>query len=316
MSSNRDIREFHLFAGIGGGIYGGQLLGHKCVAGVEIDEFCQKILKQRQKDGWMDEFEIHGDLRALQGKPFKGKFDVLCGGFPCQAFSNAGLKKGFDDTRGTLFFDIMQIVRMRKPKVLFLENVRNLVGHDGGKTFKVIKESIESEGYSFNYKVIDASPLVPQKRLRCYMVCVRDKGKFKFPTIRGKEKKLKSILEENVSDSYTISDGLWAGHQRRTKANLARGTGFTAFTADVEKPAHTLVARYYKDGKECLIPQQGKNPRMLTPRECARLQGFPETFILPKTKSKAYKQMGNSVAVPVLKRIARNIFDQILKESR
>lgn len=308
---NPKFRFIDLFAGIGGFRLAMQEFGGECVFSSEWDKNAQETYVKNYGE------TPYGDITKQSVKDaIPDQLDVLCGGFPCQAFSNAGLKKGFDDTRGTLFFDIMQIVRMRKPKVLFLENVRNLVGHDGGKTFKVIKESIESEGYSFNYKVIDASPLVPQKRLRCYMVCVRDKGKFKFPTIRGKEKKLKSILEENVSDSYTISDGLWAGHQRRTKANLARGTGFTAFTADVEKPAHTLVARYYKDGKECLVPQQGKNPRMLTPRECARLQGFPETFILPKAKSKAYKQMGNSVAVPVLKRIARNIFDQILKEGR
>ena len=116
------------------------------------------------------------------------------------------------------------------------------------------------------------------------------------------------------SDTYTISDNLWAGHQRRTRTNLERGAGFTAYTANLDEPSHTLVARYYKDGKECLVPQKGKNPRMLTPRECARLQGFPENFILPRSRSAAYKQMGNSVAVPVLKRIAECIDEQALKE--
>ena len=124
---------------------------------------------------------------------------------------------------------------------------------------------------------------------------------------------LRSILERDVPEQFTISDGLWAGHQRRTKTNLARGTGFTAFTANLDEPSHTLVARYYKDGKECLIPQEGKNPRLLTPRECARLQGFPEDFRLPSSRSVAYKQMGNSVAVPVLQRIAECIDNQILK---
>ena len=212
-----------------------------------------------------------------------------------------------------MFFDIIQIVRAHRPRVLFLENVRNLVNHDKGRTFNIIKEAIERAGYSFNYRVIDASPLVPQKRLRCYMVCVRDGGKFVFPEISGTPLPLRSILEKNVSEQFTISDNLWAGHQRRTRKNLARGAGFTAFTANLDEPAHTLVARYYKDGKECLIPQDGRNPRLLTPRECARLQGFPEDFILPSSRSVAYKQMGNSVAVPVLRRIAECIDNQILK---
>lgn len=144
------------------------------------------------------------------------------------------------------------------------------------------------------------------------MVCVKDNQPFLFPTVEGPEIPLSSALEHDVPDLYTISDSMWAGHQKRTERNLARGTGFTAFTADITKPAHTLVARYYKDGKECLIPQEGKNPRMLTPRECARLQGFPEEFILPESKTVAYKQMGNSVAVPVLKIIAQSIFNQLL----
>ena len=190
---------------------------------------------------------------------------------------------------------------------MFLENVRNLVNHDGGRTFDVIRQSIENEGYSFSYKLIDASPLVPQRRVRCYMVCLRNGVKFEFPEIKGAPLPLRSILDGNVSDDYTISDNLWAGHQRRTRTNLARGAGFTAYTANLDEPSHTLVARYYKDGKECLIPQEGKNPRMLTPRECARLQGFPENFILPRSRSAAYKQMGNSVAVPVLERIAEYI---------
>jgi len=296
-----------LFAGVGGFRLAMQKYGGECVFSSEWDKFAQ--------DTYLCNYgEVpFGDITKDEIKSvIPESFDVLCAGFPCQAFSNAGLKKGFDDARGTLFFDILQIVRMRRPKVLFMENVRNLVGHDGGKTFRVIKDSIEAEGYSFYHEVIDASPLVPQKRLRCYMVCVRDGGEFEFPRIRGKEKPLKSILEKNVSAQFTISDALWEGHKRRTAANLARGTGFTAFTVDINKPAHTLVARYYKDGKECLVPQQGKNPRMLTPSECARLQGFPKKFVLPVSKSKAYKQMGNSVAVPVLERIAGAVCSQVL----
>ena len=309
-----------LFAGVGGFRLAMQGCGGRCVFSSEWDRAAQDTYARNYGE------RPFGDITKDETKAaIPETFDVLCGGFPCQPFSLAGVsartslnkKHGFEDkTQGTLFFDIMQIVRRHHPKVLFLENVKNLVNHDEGRTFKVIKESIESEGYSFNYRVIDASPLVPQKRLRCYMVCVRDGGKFSFPKIEGEERKLSTILEKDVPESFTISDGLWAGHQRRTQNNLARGTGFTAFTADVNKPAHTLVARYYKDGKECLIPQKGKNPRMLTPRECARLQGFPEWFILPTVKSKAYKQMGNSVAVPVLREIAKCICSQVLENER
>lgn len=305
-----------LFAGVGGFRLAMQEYGGKCVFSSEWDLAAQETYCRNYGE------TPYGDITKESTKAaIPRDFDVLCAGFPCQPFSLAGVsarmslnkKHGFEDkTQGTLFFDIIQIVRTHRPKVLFLENVRNLVNHDEGRTFQVIKESIEHEGYSFTYSVIDASPLVPQKRVRCYMVCVRDNGKFTFPKVEGPEKKLATILEESPSDSFTLSDRLWAGHKRRTQTNIARGTGFTAFTAELDKPAHTLVARYYKDGKECLIPQRGKNPRMLTPRECARLQGFPEWFLLPSSKSKAYKQMGNSVAVPVLKVIANQICKQVL----
>ena len=306
-----------LFAGIGGFRLALQECGGKCVFSSEWDAAAQDTYYRNYGE------YPYGDITKESTKAaIPDRFDILCAGFPCQPFSLAGVsarvslnkEHGFaDKTQGTLFFDIIQIVKKHHPKVLFLENVRNLVNHDEGRTFKVIKESIEHEGYSFNYRVIDASPLVPQKRLRCYMVCIRDGGKFEFPEITGTPLPLRSILEENVPEQFTISDNLWAGHQRRTSKNLARGTGFTAFTANLDEPSHTLVARYYKDGKECLIPQEGKNPRLLTPRECARLQGFPENFILPSSRSIAYKQMGNSVAVPVLRRIAECIDEQILK---
>ena len=297
-----------LFAGVGGFRLAMQSVGGKCVFSSEWDKAAQRTYYDNYGD------YPFGDITKKETKNFiPEKIDVLCGGFPCQPFSMAGKKQGFlNETQGTLFFDILQIVRERKPKVIFLENVRNLVGHDEGKTFSIIQNAIKAEGYSFQYKIIDASPLVPQKRVRCYMVCARDDKKFLFPEITGSEIPLSAALEKDVSDTFTISDNMWAGHQKRTERNLARGTGFTAHTADITKPAHTLVARYYKDGKECLIPQDGKNPRMLTPRECARLQGFPEDFILPESKTVAYKQMGNSVAVPVLKKIAECIVKQLL----
>lgn len=297
-----------LFAGVGGFRLAMQSVGGRCVFSSEWDKAAQRTYYDNYGD------YPFGDITKREIKDFiPEKIDVLCGGFPCQPFSRAGKKQGFlNETQGTLFFDILQIIQERKPKVIFLENVRNLVVHDEGKTFSVIQNAILAEGYSFQYQIIDASPLVPQKRVRCYMVCVKDNKPFTFPEITGPEIPLSSALEHNVPSTYTISDNMWAGHQKRTKRNLARGTGFTAHTADIKRPAHTLVARYYKDGKECLIPQDGKNPRMLTPRECARLQGFPEEFILPESKTVAYKQMGNSVAVPVLKKIAECIVKQLL----
>lgn len=305
-----------LFAGVGGFRLAMQSVGGGCVFSSEWNESAQKTY-------FANYGEVpFGDITRPETKAMiPGGFDVLCAGFPCQPFSRAGVSArvalnratGFqDETQGTLFFDVLSILKQHRPKVAFLENVRNLVSHDGGRTFKIIRASIEELGYSFHWKLIDASPLVPQKRVRCYMVCVRDGGSFEFPDISGPSIPLRSALENHPDKSYTISDGLWLGHQKRTTRNLERGAGFTAFTADLDKPAHTLVARYYKDGKECLIPQFGRNPRMLTKREAARLQGFPEEFRLPESKTETYRQMGNSVAVPVLGKIAEQIVAQTL----
>lgn len=303
-----------LFAGIGGFRIAMQELGGACVFSSEWDPYAKRT------------YEVNfgevpfGDIRKISEDDIPDH-DILCAGFPCQPFSLAGVSArnslntahGFAcETQGTLFFDIARIIRAKRPRIAFLENVKNLVGHDGGKTFSVIKNTIEQLGYSFNYKVIDSSSLVPQRRLRCYMVCVRNTEQpFDFPEIQGPPLPLNSVLEKKVDPSFTISDKLWEGHQRRTKRNLARGTGFTAFCADLEKPSNTIVARYGKDGKECLIPQEKGNPRMLTPRECARLQGFPESFIIPHAKTTSYRQFGNSVAIPVIRRISERIVREL-----
>lgn len=247
--------------------------------------------------------------------------NILFAGFPCQPFSSAGVsarisfgkQHGFScDTQGTLFFDILRVVDSKRPDILFLENVKNLERHDSGRTFKVIKDSIESHGYHFSYKIISSSSVVPQRRVRCYMVCVRkDIGdKFSFPEFTGDDLPLSSILEKEVDDKYTISDRLWQGHIARSKRNVERGTGFTAYTANLDKPSNTIVARYGKDGKECLIPQKDRNPRMLTPAECLRLFGFPCSFVLPDAKTTAYRLMGNSVVVPVISKLVRHIVKQ------
>lgn len=308
--SIQKFKFIDLFAGIGGFRLAMQSIGGVCQFSSEWDKFAQ--ITYETNFGEVPE----GDIRPISEKDIP-EHDVLCGGFPCQPFSLAGVSArnalntahGFDcEIQGTLFFDIARIVAEKRPKIVFLENVKNLVNHDKGKTFSVIQKTMLKLGYSFNYQLINAECVVPQKRVRCYIVCLRDTSeKFEFPTFEGEPQPLKLILDKKVEAEYTISDRLWAGHQRRTITNLERGTGFTAFCVDINKPANTLVARYGKDGKECLIPQEGKNPRMLTPRECARLQGFPENFHIPVAKTAAYKQFGNSVALPVVKKIADKI---------
>lgn len=313
-----------LFAGIGGFRLALQSVGGLCAFTSEWDKSAKKTYEKNYGE------LPFGDISFFSGAERSEEFvkkiipdhDVLAAGFPCQPFSHAGvsarnsrgLKHGFEcETQGTLFFDIMRIAHAKMPKVLFLENVKNIVGHRKGETFKVIRNSIDELGYEFRYKVIDSSPLVPQRRNRCYMVCFRKdlNVDYEFPEIAGEPLALGSILEESVSDIYTISDKLWQGHINRTNRNLERGAGFTAHAADISRPSNTLVARYGKDGKECLIPQEGKNPRMLTPRECARLQGFPESFRLPEARTPAYKQFGNSVAVPVVQVLAKSIVERL-----
>lgn len=313
---NPTFRFIDLFAGIGGVRLGFQNAGGACVFSSEYDRSAQRTYKLNHGD------VPFGDITKIDEKSIPSH-DVLLAGFPCQPFSHAGVsartavgkKHGFlCDTQGTLFFDVMRIIESKSPKVIFLENVRNLERHDQGRTFQTIKDSIERSGYHFSYKIIDSSSLVPQRRVRCYIVGVRkDIGNFfEFPEISGEPLPLRSILEHNVDDIYTISDKLWKGHIDRTRRNVERGTGFTAFTANLEKPSKTIVARYGKDGKECLIPQIGKNPRMLTQRECARLQGFPEQFEAASSRTPAYKQFGNSVVVPVITKLAIKIKKDLL----
>lgn len=318
------FRFIDLFAGIGGFRLGLQSIGGQCVFSSEWDRPAADTYYRNYGE------LPFGDIRKFSSESVSDQdldklipdHDVLAAGFPCQPFSHAGVsartavgkEHGFKcNTQGTLFFDIMRIVSVKKPKVLFLENVKNIQRHDGGRTFEIIKESIQDLGYVFDFRIIDASVMVPQRRKRCYMVCVRNdlKTEFAFPDFVGEPLALRTILEKNPDPIYTISDRLWNGHIQRTERNLQRGTGFTAFTADLDKPSNTLVARYGKDGKECLVPQEGKNPRFLTPRECARLQGYPDNFILPKSKTPAYKQFGNSVAVPVIAALAKSIYEVI-----
>ncbi len=257
-----------------------------------------------------------GDIHEIKSSELP-EFDILCGGFPCQPFSIAGVSKkkslnkphGFEDqAQGTLFFEIIRLLKERKPAAFFLENVKNLERHDKGKTFKVIRGALEELCYSFYYKVVDGALLVPQHRERVYMVGFRDRTlDFVFPDIQDTHPKFKDILEHSIPEKYTLTDHLWEYLQNYAKKHKEKGNGFGFGLANLEGVTRTLSARYYKDGSEILIPQIGKNPRRLTPRECARLMGFPETFKIKVSDTQAYKQFGNSVVVPVVEKIAKQV---------
>lgn len=295
-----------LFAGIGGIRLGFEQTGKvQTVFSSEIDKFAIKTYKANFND------TPHGDITEIDAETIPDH-DILVGGFPCQAFSQAGLKKGFEDTRGTLFFHIARILKEKQPHAFLLENVKNLRSHDKKNTLNTIMKTLDEIGYNAQYKVLKARDFgVPQNRERIYIVGFRkdiNETDFKYPAPLNIQTRLGDILEPNVNEKYTISDKLWQGHQRRKTKHKAAGKGFgyTLFNAD-SPYTNTISARYYKDGSEILIEQENKNPRSLTPREAARLQGFPDDFIITVSDSQAYKQFGNSVAVPVVRAIAENI---------
>lgn len=304
-----------LFAGIGGIRIPFQELGGKCVFTSEWDKFSQKTY--HANFGEMPA----GDITKIEASSIPD-FDILLGGFPCQPFSQAGLHKGFEDTRGTLFFEIERIIQEKRPKAFLLENVKQLKGHDGGRTFRVIMEHLHALNYYAEAKVLKAADFgVPQIRERIYIVGfdkefydLPENYSFAFPDPLNVQTRVGDILQKNVDEKYTISDKLWEGHQRRKveNRNAGKGFGFSLFNEDSPYTS-TISARYYKDGSEILIEQPGQNPRKLTPRECARLQGFPDQFVIPVSDAQAYKQFGNSVAVPVIRAIASRIREEMIK---
>lgn len=293
-----------LFAGTGGIRIPFDEIGGQCVFSSEWDKFAQKTYAANFG-------EIpQGDITKIDPKNIPA-FDVLMGGFPCQPFSNAGLKKGFEDTRGTLFFNIAQIIDYHKPRVVFLENVKGLLSHNKGNTFATIKRILEEMGYKVYHKVHNAKDFgVPQNRQRIYIVAIRDDIDYDFQFARplGVPTRVGDILDKDVDPKYTISDRLWAGAQRRKKEHQAKGNGFGYGMVNEESPyTNTISARYYKDGSEILIEQKGKNPRKLTPREAARLQGYPENYVIPVSDVQAYKQFGNAVAIPAIRSVAQQL---------
>jgi DNA (cytosine-5)-methyltransferase 1 len=312
MSINKKhFRFIDLFAGVGGLRIPFEAQG-ECVFTSEKDSSARHVYSENFNEKLED---IDTDISEL-GEHIPDSFpehDLLLAGFPCQPFSHAGLRKGFDDIRGTLFFSIASIVEARRPKVVLLENVRGLKGHDHGFTFRKIKETIEGLGYVFHSKVLNARDFgLPQNRNRLFMVCLRDdlQGAFDFefpkPTHVREELRVGDFLDSNVDARFTISDKLWEGHKRRKTLNAKNGKGFgyQLFNEDSHYVA-TISARYYKDGSEVLIEQKGENPRKLTPNEARRLQGFPEDFKLPNSEVQAYRQFGNAVPVNVIHALAK-----------
>ncbi len=303
-----DFKFIDLFAGIGGIRIGFESINGECVFSSEWDKHAQKTYEANFG-------EIpYGDITKIDEAQIPD-FDILVAGFPCQPFSHAGLKMGFEDSRGTLFFDIARIVKFHKPKVVFLENVKGFKNHDKGNTFKVVCNTLEETGYTVYSKVLNARDFgVPQNRERIYIIAFLEKVSFCFPEPLKKVVRLGDILEREVDVKYTISDRLWAGHQRRKREYINKGNGFgySLFNENSEYTS-TISARYYKDGSEILIEQSKKNPRKLTPKEASRLQGFPEHYEIPCSDLQAYKQFGNSVAVPVIKALAESIKEALKK---
>lgn len=310
-----------LFAGIGGMRIAFERAGGHCVYSNEWNKYSQQTYFANFGE------QPEGDITKVSASSIPDH-DILVAGFPCQPFSIAGVSKknslgratGFEDkTQGTLFFDVCRILKEKRPKAFMLENVKNLYSHDKGRTFKVILESLEELNYSVFYSVLDGQNYVPQHRERIIIVGFDRKkyGKniqFNFDlTPRFPKPVMRDILDEDVDEKYTLSDKLWTYLQNYAAKHKAAGNGFGYGIAPLDGVSRTISARYYKDGSEILIEQEGKNPRRLTPRECARLQGFPDDFRIPVSDTQAYRQFGNSVVVPLMENVAKLIVKEIEK---
>ncbi|WP_223804982.1 DNA (cytosine-5-)-methyltransferase [Phocaeicola plebeius] len=314
-----------LFAGMGGFRLAMQAQGGKCVFSSEWNKYAQKTYLAN-----FGEMPF-GDITKEMTKSYiPQNFDVLCAGFPCQPFSIAGVSKkkslgretGFKDkTQGTLFFDVADIISRHRPKAFFLENVKNLMSHDKGNTFKVIKGTLEELRYSLHYLVMDGQTYVPQHRERIMIVgfdqdIFHGKERFAFPEQKQSTRSIKEILNPDIDEKYTLSDKLWNYLQNYAEKHRAKGNGFGFGMVDLNGISRTLSARYYKDGSEILIPQTGgKNPRRLSPRECARLMGYPDEYRLNQVSDvQAYKQCGNSVVVPLITAVSEQLVKTMLND--
>lgn len=325
-----------LFAGIGGMRMAFESLGCKCVFTSEWNKYS----RQTYLANFACDHEIAGDITQVNEGDVP-EHDILLAGFPCQPFSIAGVSKknalgqphGFAcKTQGNLFFDVARIIRYHRPKAFLLENVKNLERHDRGRTFHIIRDTIQELGYTFDWKVIDARNWVPQHRERIFIAGFRTDCGFTFDGLElpgpDRAPKLSSILhpqngseepeppytdgrKARVAGKYTLTDHLWRYLQDYAEKHRSRGNGFGFGLVGPGDTARTLSARYYKDGSEVLVRQRGKNPRRLTPRECSRLMGFDEPgkvpFEIPVSDTQAYKQFGNAVVVPVVRAVAEYI---------
>ncbi len=333
------FRFIDLFAGIGGLRRGFSAIGGQCVFTSEWNKYAQLTYRANYQDG--ADHPLAGDITALPADEVP-PHDVLLAGFPCQPFSIAGVSKknalgrahGFAcEAQGTLFFDVARLIARHRPRAVLLENVKNLVSHDKGNTFRVIRETLESElGYKVHARVIDAKSFVPQHRERIFLACFREDNDFDFRALALPEPRtgprLGTILHPEdgseepdghytggplaeVAPRYTLTDHLWTYLQNYAARHRAAGNGFGFGLCGPAHVARTLSARYYKDGSEILIQRREGNPRRLTPRECARLMGFEKpgesAFRIPVSDTQAYKQFGNSVVVPVVEAVARHM---------
>lgn len=323
-----------LFAGIGGIRTAFERIGGQCVYTSEWDKYAQKTYAAN----FPISHEIYGDITTVAESDIPDH-DVLLAGFPCQPFSIAGVSKknalgkqhGFlDETQGTLFFDVARIIKAKQPRAFLLENVKNLQSHDKGRTFDVIKRTLKEElGYHIHWKVIDAAHFLPQHRERILIAGFREPTGFDWAALKLPEKnriKLETILHKTdgsepqlpwdeerffdhknnrINAKYTLTDHLWNYLQAYAEKHRLKGNGFGFGLVTGKDVTRTLSARYYKDGSEILVKQSRKNPRRLTPRECARLMGLPDTFKIPVSDTRAYKQFGNCVAVPVIAEVAK-----------
>ena len=315
---NPKFKFIDLFAGIGGIRLAYQNLGGNCVFTSEWDTYSKKTYEANFGE------VPFGDITQIDEKDIPDH-DILLGGFPCQPFSIAGVSKknalgrahGFlDETQGTLFFDIARILKHKRPKTFMLENVKNLISHDKGNTFKVIQNALKELDYTIYFKVLDGKHFVPQHRERIIIVgfdneYFKHQETFEFPKMSDKKYAIRDILLPEVDPKYTLSDKLWSYLQAYAQKHKEKGNGFGFGLTDLNGISRTMSARYYKDGAEILIPQKGKNPRRLVPRECARLQGFPDKFVIPVSDNQAYKQFGNSVVSPLMQAVGQNILKEI-----
>jgi DNA (cytosine-5)-methyltransferase 1 len=311
----RQYRFIDLFCGIGGFRIAFERQGAKCVFSSDYDKFSQISYEANYGE------KPYGDIHSIEVGDIPSH-DILCGGFPCQPFSIAGVSKknslgrahGFDDAKqGNLFFAIADIIAHHKPSAFVLENVKNLRSHDKGNTFRVIYDTLTKHlGYKVYTRIINGKSCVPQNRERIFIVGFREPHNFEFPAFSDEGPRLETILEKNPDPKFTLTDHLWNYLQKYAAKHKAAGNGFGFGLVTGKDIARTLSARYHKDGSEILVYQgEDKNPRRLTPRECARLMGYPDTFKIIVSNTQAYRQFGNSVIVPVVERIAEAVLQTL-----